>query len=188
MANYIEQSQIHQLIEVRDAIFKERSKAWADTGIDLFDNDTLSSLSVYEVVTTYDPDFNINFSRNGEDAISNGVKIENKCNTIKPNKKGIIGLAAFQFHAMGDLEYPRYILAVRRKDNLQLVRLYDITAPANALAIQEHLLGLRTAWLARGAKDPSKMKYDVITLPESLLNSFTFRETKQVNNCVVYLG
>ena len=188
MAKYIEKSKIENLIEVRNSIFKERSKAWADIGIDLFDNDTLSSLSIYEVVTQYDPDFNINFSRNGEDAVSNGVNIENKCHTIAPNKQGIIGKAAFQFHAMGDLEYPRYVLAVRRKDNLKLVRMYDISADENVSSIQQHLLSLRAAWLAKGTKDNSKMKYDVITLPESLLESFSFKETKLVNDCQVHIG
>jgi hypothetical protein len=188
MANYLQPAVIQNLIAVRDQIFTHRSQAWASTGIDLFDNDTLSSLSIYEIVTEYDANFNINFSRNGEDAKSNGIMIENKCNTIAPNRKGQIGSAAFQFHAMGDLEYPRYVLAVRRKDNLKIDRLYDIQDPANCKAIQDHLLGLRAAWLARGSLDPNKMKYDVITLPETLLKTFTFKETRTINNCQVYLG
>jgi hypothetical protein len=188
MAKYIEKSQIEYLIGVRDRVFPERNQAREATGIDVLDNDTLSSLSVYEIVTQYDADFNINFARNGEDGISNGVITEHKCSNIQPSKKGVVGLGAFQFHAMGKLDYPRYILTARRKDNLQLVRMYDFSDPANTKRIVDHLMAQRESWLAAGRIDPNKMKRDVITLPETLLAQMPTRETRVINNCTVFLG
>lgn len=188
MAKYLNKEQIEYLISVRNRVFPERNRARAQTGIDVLDNDTLSSLSVWEIVVNYDPDFNINFARNGEDGMSQGVITEHKCSNIQPSKKGVVGLGAFQFHAMGRLDYPRYILTARRKDNLELVRMYDFSDPENVRQIIDHLTEQRDQWLERGRNDPSKMKRDVITLPESLLASMKIRETKTINNCQVFLG
>jgi hypothetical protein len=39
------------------------------------------------------------------------------------------------------------------------------------------LLAEREAWLARGRKDQTKMKHDVIQLPEALLKTFAATTT-----------
>ena len=174
MANYLKPEVLAQLDEYRKKIFELREEAYRATGIDVLDNDTLSALSIYEIVSQYDLDYNINFARNGEDAKSNGVDIEMKASRIERKKRsGLYGLAGFQFHAMGNLDYNRYIFVTRDKATLSLIRVYDIADPANCLQIQAHLLAEREAWLARGRKDQAKMKHDVIQLPEALLQTFT---------------
>ena len=173
MAKYLEPQTLSQLDEYRRKIFELRQEAYALTGIDVLDNDTLSALSIYEIVRQYDPDYNINFARNGEDAKSQGVDIEMKASRIERKKRsGVYGLAGFQFHAMGNIDYRRYILVTRDKATLALIRIYDIAAPELCLQIQTHLLAEREAWLARGRKDQAKMKHDVIQLPEALLQTF----------------
>lgn len=188
MAKYITKEEINRLKTMRDEIFAERNRAFEETGIDLLDNDTLSSLSVYEIVSDYDPDFNVNFARNGEDGISNGVISEHKCSNIVPNKKGEIKSASFQFHAMGKIDYPRYILFVRNKATLELTRMYDISASNSVKAIVDCLQAQSDVWLAEGKKDTAKMKRDVIYLPEEFLKTLPFKETKVINNCTVMIG
>jgi len=187
MAKYLNKDAIQDLIKIRNNIFPERTRAFEQYQVDVLDNDTLSSLSVWEIVSQYDRDYNTNFARNGEDAVSNNIIIEQKCSNVMPTKKGVVGKAAFQFHAMGKLEYPRYILTVRRKDTLQPVRLYDISKEQNVKMISDHLLAEREKWLAKGQIDAVKnMKRDVITLPESLiLDNIQMSETTVINNCIV---
>ena len=179
MANYLKPETLAQLDEYRRKIFALREEAYKLTSIDVLDNDTLSALSIYEIVRQYDTDYNINFARNGEDAKSLDVDIEMKASRIERKKRsGLYGLAGFQFHAMGNIEYDRYILVTRDKATLSLIRIYDIEGAENCLQIQAHLLAEREAWLARGRKDQAKMKHDVIQLPEALLQ--TFEATKTV--------
>lgn len=174
MANYLKPETLAQLDEYRKKIFELREEAYRATGIDVLDNDTLSALSIYEIVSQYDADYNINFARNGEDAKALGVDIEMKASRIERKKRsGLYGLAGFQFHAMGNLDYDRYIFVTRDKVTLSLIRVYDIADPANCLQVQAHLLAERQAWLARGRIDEKKMKHDVIQLPEALLQTFT---------------
>jgi len=174
MAKYLAPSVLAQLDEYRRQIFDLRQEAYKLTGIDVLDNDTLIALSIYEIVRQYDPNYNINFARNGEDAKSLDVDIEMKASRIERKKRsGLYGLAGFQFHAMGNIEYDRYILVTRDKATLSLIRIYDIAGAENCLQIQTHLLAEREAWLARGRKDQAKMKHDVIQLPEALLQTFT---------------
>ena len=111
MAKYLEPQVLTQLDEYRRKIFELRQQAYQLTNIDVLDNDTLSALSIYEIVRQYDPNYNINFARNGEDAKSLDVDIEMKASRIERKKRsGLYGLAGFQFHAMGNIEYNRYIL------------------------------------------------------------------------------
>lgn len=189
MAKYLKSSDICELIKIRNKIFPERIKAFDQYKIDVLDNDVLSSLSIWEIVSQYDDNYNINFARNGEDAISNNVIIEQKCASIIPSKKGKIKSAAFQFHAMGNLEYPRYIFVVRRKDNLNIVRLYDIKHSINTKIILDHLMNERNKWLEKGKLNEVKnMKRDVITLPETMFQT-TIKITNKltVNNCEVFM-
>lgn len=189
MAKYLESSDIRELIKIRDKIFPERIKAFDQYKIDVLDNDVLSSLSIWEIVSQYDKDYNINFARNGEDAISNSVIIEQKCSSVIPSKQGKIKSAAFQFHAMGNLEYPRYIFVVRRKDNLDIVRLYDIKNDTNTKIIFDHLMNERNKWLEKGRINEEKnMKRDVITLPETIFQTkIKINNTITINNCKVFM-
>jgi len=187
MSKYLEIKDLVELDQFRHKIFALRAEAYAKFKIDVLDNDTLSALSIYEVVSQYDKDYNINFSRNGEDGKSGGVLIEQKASRVEKKKKsGIYASAAFQFHAMGDIEYDRYIFATRDKATLELIRIYDISVKENIQLVQAHLLGEREKWLERGRKDQSKMKHDVITMPEDILVKELKNATKQViNNCEV---
>jgi hypothetical protein len=142
---------------------------------------------VYEVVSQYDADYNINFARNGEDAISNGVKIEQKCSRVEKRKRlGTYPDALYQFHAMGDLIYPRYILVSRDKATLALVKLYDIGLEQNVKLVQDYLMGERRAWEDRCAIDKKYMKRDVIGIPESVLvENLTITDRLIINDCAV---
>ena len=96
MAKYLKPEVLAQLDEYRRKIFALREEAYQLTGIDVLDNDTLSALSIYEIVRQYDPDYNINFARNGEDAKSLDVDIEMKASRIERKKRsGLYGLAGF---------------------------------------------------------------------------------------------
>jgi hypothetical protein len=183
MAKYLGTDAIEHLIEVRDRIFKERSDPYLKYTVDVLDNDVLSSLSIYEIVSQYLENYNINFARNGEDAMVGEVIIEQKCSNIKKPKDK----AGFQFHAMGNLEYPRYIFAVRQKENLKILRLYDISTKENVAMVKNHLLEERRLWLERGRLDESKMKRDVILLPEkTLLENLTIEAQLTINECEVH--
>ena len=140
VGKYLSKTVIQDLVQTRDRIFAEHNVVWQTHQIDILANDTLSSLSIWEIVSQYDPDYNTNFHRNGEDAMSGTVAIEQKCATVKPAKKGTVGKAGFQFHAQGKLQYDRYIFAVRRKDNLKIVRLWDVYSPAGIKLVQTCLL------------------------------------------------
>ena len=177
MAKYLAPETLLQLDECRKQIFALREAAYKLTNIDVLDNDTLSALSIYEIVRQYDPEYNINFARNGEDAKSMIneliVLIEQKASRISRYKKtGLYKQAAFQFHAMGNLEYDRYIFAARDEATLALVRIYDISKPENCLQVQAHLLAERATWEAKNVKLGKTQKRDVIVLPEALLQRF----------------
>lgn len=181
MSKYLEPNAIKDLISHRDKIFAEHKQAYEKYGIDILANDTLSALSMWEIVSKYDPNYNTNFHRNGEDAKSQDVIIEQKCATVKPSKKkGTVGKSGWQFHAQGGLEYPRYIFGVRRKDNLQIVRLYDICSPAAITAVQDCLLEQRQRWIDRG-----KPNHDAIAVPEKLLLNLPVLATVGINGCTV---
>jgi hypothetical protein len=182
MAKYLEKQAIKELNEYRQKIFDIRKEAFAKFGIDVLDTDTLSSLSIHEVVSQYDTDYNINFSRNGEDAKSNGVLAEQKCSKIKKPSLS----ASFMFHAMGDLAHDRYVLVVRQEEDLKLLRIYDISTAANVKLVQDQLFEQRRAWLAKGKLDESKMKRDVITVTEKfLLDNLKNTTRSMINDCVV---
>jgi hypothetical protein len=182
MAKYLAPTVLAQLDTYRQQIFALRQQAYALTGIDVLDNDTLSALSIYEIVRQYDQDYNINFARNGEDAMSviNNliVLIEQKASKISRYKKtGLYKLAAFQFHAMGNLEYDRYIFAARDEATLSLIRIYDISDPVHCLQVQAHLLAERATWEAKNIELGKTQKRDVIVLPEALLQQFAATTT-----------
>jgi hypothetical protein len=187
MAKYLNPEVLKELDEYRKRIFADREEIYRKHKIDVLDTDTLSSLSVYEIVSQYDDDYNINFARNGEDAKSNDILIEQKCSRVERRKKsGTYPDALYQFHAMGDLIYPRYILVSRDKTTLALVRLYDISQPKNVKLVQDYLMAQRQAWEDRCAIDKKYMKRDVIGIPESeLVNKLKITEQLVINDCTV---
>lgn len=180
MGIYLEEKTIQDLIEFRNKIFALAEEAMKQHGIDILANDTLNALSIHEIVKQYDPNYNTNFHRNDEDARSGNVLIENKCATKEPNKKGIIGYSGWQFHAQGKLNYDRYIFAIRRKDNLKIVRLYDITSEQATTAVQSCLAELKQKWIDKG-----KPNHDAIAVPEKLLANIKPIETVIINDCTV---
>lgn len=187
MAKYLAPAVLKELDEYRKRIFADREEIYRKHKIDVLDTDTLSSLSVYEVVIQYDPDYNINFARNGEDAKSKDVLIEQKCSRVEKRKRlGTYPDALYQFHAMGDLIYPRYILVSRDKTTLAPVKLYDISQPKNVKLVQDYLMAQRQAWEDRCAVDKKYMKRDVIGIPESVLKEgLTKAKNLTINNCEV---
>ena len=165
MAKYLDIATIQDLITARNLIFSERNTQYANHNVDVLDNDVLSSLSIWEIVSQYEPDYRVNFSRTGEDAVCNETIIEQKCSLVKkPSER-----PTFKFHAKGTIDYPRYIFAIRHKDNLKMLRIYDISDPVNVQMISDHLHARSRAWIERGRLDESKMKNDMILMPEKVL-------------------
>lgn len=178
---YLNHDKIQYLIAIRQKIVAHATQAFEQTGIDILANDTINALLMYEIVSTYDANYNINFHRNDEDARSGDVIIEQKCATVKPSKtKNSVGKSGWQFHAQGGLEYPRYIFGVRRKDNLQIVRLYDIISDRAIRAVQDSLLEQRQGWINRG-----KPNHDAITVHEKLLLTLPPLEILDIQGCRV---
>jgi hypothetical protein len=180
MAIYLDQNTINDLIQYRNGIFKLAEEVYSKHKIDILTNDTLNALSIHEIVSVYDKDYNTNFHRHDEDAKSNEVLIENKCSTVKPNKKGLVGKSVWQFHAQGKLNYDRYIFAIRRKDNLEIVRLYDITSKTAIDAVQNCLAEMKQKWIDKG-----KPNHDAIMVPEKLLLEIPVINKTVINNCEV---
>jgi hypothetical protein len=194
MAKYFDSASLKEMNDARQEIYKQRELIYQKYKIDLLDTDALSALSIYEIVNQYDPDFNINFARNGEDAKSNGVLIEQKATRVdgpltktgKPRKNAGVD-AAFQFHAMGDIDHARYIFVARNKTDLSVVRIYDIGDPSNVQKVVGHLMAERNAWLAKTQGNQASMKRDIIVLPEQfILKNITFGKPMTVNGCQVF--
>lgn len=194
MAKYFDAASLAAMNQARQKIFAERLAIWKTYQIDILDTDALSALSIFQIVRQYDPGYNINFSRNGEDARSGDVLIEQKASKVpgaltrtgKP-RKGANSDAAFQFHAMGDLDYPRYIFVARHQEDLAVLRIYDIAQSHNRATILNHLMSQRQAWLSRSKGDLSKMKRDIITLPEKLiLDSVQLLPPMIIDHCRVF--
>lgn len=180
---YLDNNTIEELIKTRDNIFIERNKIFELYKINVLDNDVLSSLSIWEIVSQYDLNYNINFARTGEDAISNNVIIEQKCSFVDKSKNN----PTFKFHAKGTINYPRYIFAIRLKHNLKMLRIYDISKSQNIEMIQFYLRDRCFAWTERGKLDESKMKNDLILLPEKLLiEKLTNVSHFNINECEIF--
>jgi hypothetical protein len=194
MAKYFDSASLKEMNDARQEIYKQRELIYQKYKIDLLDTDALSALSIYEIVNQYDSDFNINFARNGEDAKSNGVLIEQKATRVdgpltktgKPRKNAGTD-AAFQFHAMGDIDHARYIFVARNKSDLSVVRIYDISESSNVQKVIGHLMAERNAWLAKTQGNQASMKRDIIVLSEQfILDNITFGNTTTVNGCQVF--
>lgn len=193
MAKYFSKQELAEMNEVRKQIFALREKIYRKLKVDVLDTDALSALSIHEIVSQYDPHYNINFARNGEDAISNGVLIEQKASRVegpltktgKPRKNAGSD-AGFQFHAMGDLDSPRYIFVARNKDDLSVERIYDISSTDNCKLVLNQLMSMRNSWLSRTQGNQAKMKHDLIVLTEKfLLENLNLPTRLKINGCVI---
>jgi hypothetical protein len=194
MAKYFEKDALSEMNEARQKIFAERERIYKKYKIDILDTDALSSLSIHEVVSEYDPDFNVNFARNGEDGRSKETLIEHKSTRVegaltktgKPRKNAGSD-AAFLFHAMGDLDHPRYLFVAKNKDDLKVTRVYDISSKANRKLVLKHLQAEKAAWLERGKKDAKLMKRDIIAITEKfIISKLKFPTQLDINGCTVF--
>jgi len=195
MAKYFSETELAKMDQFREQIYAIREKMFAEFGVDPLDTDSLSSLAIYKIVKKYDADFNVNFARNGEDAKSNGILIEQKACRVNPSHLTATGRnrtnfgtdAMFQFHAMGDLKHPRYILVARSETDLSILRIYDISSAANCKIVLDHLINEKNAWLAKGKKNEQDMKRDVITISEKmLLSNLSFTLKTEIDGCKVF--
>lgn len=188
MSNYFDPASLQEMNKARLQIFAVREAIYRKFKIDVLDTDALSSLSIHEIVSQYDSDYNINFARNGEDAKSKGILIEQKATRVegaltktgKP-RKNAGNDASFQFHAEGDLAHPRYIFVARNKVDLSVVRIYDIGTKANCKIVLKQLLNERDTWLAKGKK-----KRDIIMITEKFIKEKLNLPTKKtIAGCLV---
>lgn len=194
MPNYFSPEVLEELNLARQQIYNIREDIYKKYKTDILDTDALSSLSIYEIVCQYDKDYNINFSRNGEDAKSKDILIEQKAARVDGMytstgklRKNAGRDAAFLFHAMGDIEHQRYLFVARNKVDLQVVRIYDIADMDNRQKILNKLLVERNNWLLRGKENAIKMKHDVIAIPESfLIDSLNLPYSLEINNCKIH--
>ena len=181
MGIYLDKNSIADLIKHRDKCFAEHAEAYKKYGIDILSNDILSSLSMYEIISQYDSNYEPNFHRNGEDGRSGSVLIERKCSTVKAAKtKNTVGKSGWQFHAQETVKCSRYIFAVRRKDNLKIVRLYDISSESGIQVIQDCLEDGRQKWIAKG-----KPNHDAIVVPEKILMDLPAVKQLIIDDCLV---
>lgn len=194
MAKYFDKEALTEMNHARQKIFAERERIYKKYKIDILDTDALSSLSIHEVVSEYDPDFNVNFARNGEDGRSKETLIEHKSTRVegaltktgKPRKNAGSD-AAFLFHAMGDLDHPRYLFVAKNKDDLKVTRVYDISSKANRKLVLKHLQAEKAAWLERGKKDAKLMKRDIIAITEKfIISKLKFPTQLDINGCTVF--
>jgi hypothetical protein len=195
MSKYFTATELDKMDQYRAEIYAIREKMFAEFGVDPLDTDALSSLAIRNIVKQYDDDFNVNFARNGEDACSNGVLIEQKACRVNPSaftstgriRSGYEQDAVFQFHAMGDLDHARYILVARSETDLSILRIYDISDVANRQIVLDHLNAEKAAWLAKGQKRQEDMKRDVITISEKfLLAKIKFASKNTISGCKVF--
>ncbi|NBW33989.1 MAG: hypothetical protein EBR30_02930 [Cytophagia bacterium] len=176
MAKYLTPDVLIEMNAAREKIYDIRTEIYNKHKIDILDTDALSALSIYEIVSQYDPEYNINFSRNGEDAKSGSILIEMKASRIDSpyTKKGKLRKraecdAVFLFHAMGDIKHDRYLFVARDKNDLSIKRIYDIANVVNSTKVYDKLIDERNIWLLHSRKDESKMKRDVISISEEFL-------------------
>ena len=194
MSLYFDISTLNELNEKRKNIYSIRNEIYKKYKLDSLDTDVLSSLSIYELVSKYDGQFNINFSRNGEDAMSSNICIELKTSRVEGRytktgrlRKHADRDAAFHFHAMGDLAHSRYIFAAKSKEDLSIVRLYDISNVSNCSLIVNRLADKKNSWLKKVNGDPKKMKHDLILMEESfILDNLSFCNQFVIGECKVF--
>lgn len=185
MSKYLQKKKIIELNEARKQICELRKKYFDELYIDILENDTVSNLSIYNIISVYDNDFNINFARNGEDASSSEIDIELKTRKVKKLKvKSGYEATKWGFHAEGLLKHKRYIFVSRCKNTLIPCKIYDVSNPENINEIHEELLKSRTAWRQ---KPKTKNGFDMIHVKEILLKSMKPIDKKNIDECEVII-
>jgi hypothetical protein len=186
---YCEPSALAEMQNALIKIYNEREIIYRKFGINLLDTDALSSLTIYQIIKQYDSDYNINFARNGEDAKSNGILIEQKTTQVNgtltkngKSRKGYGRDANWAFHVGGDLDHQRYVLVARSKIDLSVLRIYDISNANNRKIILDELNNKAVAWHAKGFR-----KNDIITISEKIiLENCTFNTPIIIDNCKIF--
>jgi hypothetical protein len=191
MSKYFTHGTLKELIAARKRVYSEREDMKRKYGIDILDTDALSSLSIFEIVSQYDSSYNICFDRNGEDAKSNGILIEQKTRQVDPNpftkktnkpRKSYGQDASWAFHVGGDIEHARYILVARSEVDLRILRVYDISKAKNRKIVVDELNSKRKAWHKKGFQ-----KNDIITISEkTILEKCKFISPKLIDGCKVF--
>lgn len=187
MAIYINESLLFDHINAAEKIIEIRNNIINMCGIDLTENDTLSSLVFSPIIKKIENSYSPNFARNGGDG---RIKIndifedvELKTSKVKSLKKGGYSKTSFAFHANGLLYHEKYIFNTWDINTLSPVSVFYITSADSIKIINEELAKLSTAW---SLKPKTKGGYDVIRIKEELLLSM-IKETKIIDNCKVYI-
>jgi len=189
MSKYFDAEVLQEMNEARIRIFAEREIIYRKYKIDILDTDALSALSIYQIVKQYESSYNVSFSRNGEDAKDAKGTVEQKAARVEGPltktgklRKGAGQDAAFQFHAMGDIEHPRYIFTARNKDDLALVRIYDIGSMENCKIVINRLQEEKEKYLKTGHK-----KRDIIMITEKFIqDNIKFTKEFTIDGCNIF--
>lgn len=177
---FLDKDQILNLIKYRDIIFDHRNKVYENYNFDILSNDILSSLSMWEIILEYDKDYTPNFHRNGIDGKSSNILIERKCSKKSPNSKGEVGLSDWKFHAKEKTKANRYIFGIRRTDNLEMVRIYDVQSEKALELIYKHLENEKQKYIKKGQPN-----WDALVVPEKILVQIEPKEIFKIKNCSV---
>ena len=180
MAKYLNDSSVLEIINSVEKIIEIRNVIYKNHEIDILETDTISLTKFFGIIRSIDPNYNCNYSRNGEDGKTlfdnKEIKIETK--TSKINK----GKASFAFHAKGLINHDLYIFNVWHKENLTPLRTYYVRTPTNVKKLNDTLQNLSEEWQRKPA---TKAGYDVIRIHENLLESM-IEKTETVNGCKVH--
>jgi hypothetical protein len=83
---------------------------------------------------------------------------------------------------MGDIEHDRYIFVARKKDDLSVIRMYDISTKSNCQLIINYLKQERANWLAKGPQ-----KRDIISISELFIKQkLNLSAPTIISGCAVY--
>lgn len=179
-AIFLTKDQIVNLIDYKNKIFESRNTVYNNYGIDILSNDILSSLAMWEIIFEYDPEYTPNFHRNGIDGKSSQFLIERKCSKKMPNKEGKVGLSDWKFHAQEKNTADRYIFGVRRADNLDMVRIYDIQSKSALNKIHQCLSTGKQRWIDKG-----RPNWDALVVPEKILTTIKPKQLLNIRNCAI---
>ena len=168
MATYLTENITSTVESSIESIVHARTNLLEETGVDLLSNDTISNIMIQKIVKSYDPDFEVNMSRNGEDAKTIGISdVEIKCAKLKPLKNGTYSLTKYMFHANAVYDsHDSYIFATRDNKTLKVLSLYDIRMPKNVEIVEIELVRLGDEWYKKGN---GKTKYDGVFIEEKFL-------------------
>ena len=96
MENKIKKQQKYLSEEIMDSmtpgvmsVINIRNELYSQTGVDILSNDIISSIQMREIIKKYDPEYQPNFHRNGEDGVSGGILVERKCSNVEPKKNDV---------------------------------------------------------------------------------------------------